>query len=180
MAHPTRAIEAGRSGGRRRGGFTLVESLIASVVLAIAVIGVAGVMGTSFKHVEALDQGMTAVSLAKQLMEEIAAKPFLDPVLKTAPLGHEAAETTRASYNNIGDYDGYADESSGLQTPAGTNVSLGTGQSFTRRVTVEYRATPGGAAASSGDFARVTVTVTCPDGQVTTLSQLMCNLMVNR
>ena len=159
-------------------GFTLAESLLASVVLAIAVVGVCSATTASFQQSDVLRQRMTAAALAGQLMEEIAAKPYLDPITGQTTQGN-ANSTNRSGYDNIGDYGGYSDTSSALLNVQGQAVNLGTAL-YRRRVAVQYRATFSGASAPTGDFAVVTVTVTQPSGETLVLPRLFTRTALAR
>jgi prepilin-type N-terminal cleavage/methylation domain-containing protein len=143
-------------------GFTLVESMIAVVVLAISVTAIAGVLTASREYGSVTDDVVTAQELARQLMEEITAKPFADPDGPSA-LGPEVGETSKALFDNMDDYHGYAD----------TTVRNPGNKRFARNVTCQYRATRTGAGTSVGDFLMASVTVKGPDGRVVTLSQVV-------
>lgn len=134
-----------------RGGFTLTESLIASVVLAMSVIGVAGALSVSYQNSAALDNTAVATTLARQLLEEIAAKPYTD-------------DDDSNAYRSIADYHErpYVDATSGLTSRSGVDLEVGGGQVYTRQVTVKYRLTPDGADVPWSELALVTVTVTPP------------------
>lgn len=148
--------------GRR--GFTLTESLIASVVLAMSVIGVAGALSVSYQNSAGLDSTAVATTLARQMLEEIAAKPYT-----TEP--HDSME-----YRSLADYHErpYTDVTSGLTSRSGVALEVGGNQVYTRQVTVKYRLTPDGADVPWSELALVTVTVTPPPpaGPVS-LSKLM-------
>src|SRR5690349_12721675 len=99
----SRRTKAGRGA---RGGFTLAEALLASVVLAVAVLGISQLTGASSQQSEALRQDARAVALARELMEEIASKPFTDPSIANAneeyQLGPDTGETSsRSTWDNI-------------------------------------------------------------------------------
>jgi Tfp pilus assembly protein PilV len=160
----------------RRRGFTLAEAMIASVVLAAASLGVATSIGASYQQDQSVQQMSTAIALSRELMEEISAKPFDDPN-GTSALGPESGETSRALYDNVDDYHNYSDTTDtsatgAMKNLANTSLTLGDGQIFTRSVSVQYRRTPSGSSAASGDFAVVTVTVTDPTGRTLTTSRL--------
>lgn len=88
-------------------GATLVEAVVAILVLGLAV----PPLVTLF--VAAADQGAeqtyqaSALDLADGLMEEIAARAFEDPDLAPGSFGRE--EATRALYDDVDDYDGLSD-----------------------------------------------------------------------
>ena len=171
MARPTSNIERRRAG---RSAFTLAESLLASVVLAVSVIGIAGALMAGYGQTSAQQRYSTAVALARQLLEEIAAKPYLDPTNGSYVLGSAAGETTRATFNHVGNYHGYSDTTSSLSALSGQSLSIGNG-TYTRSVAVEYRGTPSGSAVSTGDFALITVTVRTPKNESVVLRRMVSN-----
>lgn len=124
-------------------GFTLVEMVLAIVILGV---GLAGVM-LAFSTVSrgaadpSIQRQMSAI--AEEMLDEIALKPYA-PQANTAASG-----CARDSYNDIGDYHGYATSGQictidGVPIPAlaghsvQVQVSAGTlnGVSNARRITV--------------------------------------------
>jgi hypothetical protein len=157
---------------RRRGGFSLAEGLVASAILAIAVVGIAGPLGAAHEHANILQERSAAIVLARQLLGEIAAKPLLDGGT-TCHLGPEAGETDHTKYDSADDYNGYADSTATMRDLSGNLVGFDTANPYNRAVTVQYRTTIGGAATTSGDFALVTVTITTPHKQLVSVSRLL-------
>src|SRR5262249_17062838 len=94
---------------RRRGAFTLAESLLAAVVLAIAVVGISSALMASQQQSRAMADDAIAVTLAPQPMEEIAAVPV---VLSDGTTGASGwpTDTTRAHYDTVNDFNGYRDQ----------------------------------------------------------------------
>ncbi len=93
--------------GRTGTGFTLLEVLITIVVLSIAATAIMNVfVSTVGSSVDPLIQ-QQAVSIAEAYIEEIQSQSFADPVV--AETGGPEAGETRASYNDIQDYNGLAD-----------------------------------------------------------------------
>lgn len=156
--------------------FTLAESLIASVVLAAGVIGISSTLGVSYKQSRVLQTTSSAAALAEQLMEEISAKPWSDP--DTGLATDADRESARAQYDNVFDYNGFADLSSGLTTLGGDSVATVGGELYSRSVTVEVMNGPAGSANADGAFARVTVTVTAPGGDRVQLGKTVCRTNV--
>jgi prepilin-type N-terminal cleavage/methylation domain-containing protein len=173
----------------RRRGFTVAESLIASVVLAIAVVAVAGAIIAAQNQTAIQESSGIAVSMARELMEEICSRPF---TLPDATPGWKGGVTNRSLYDTIDDYNGYTDTvnayvarstgdsvgtfSSAL--PPSTVITGGqaptpTGQLYTRSVTVTYPTTVFSATDASGDFAIVTVTVAGFGGTQVKLTRLI-------
>jgi type II secretory pathway pseudopilin PulG len=157
----------------RAAGFTLIEALIATMILAVATVGIAQLLAASSQQAAAMNRKATSLELAKQLMEEIAAHPVAD-ALGAISLGHEIGETSRSQYDTIDDYHQYTDSTDNLTMFDGTPVDLGDGPTYTRTVWVEYRNTPSGSSTSSSSapFCAVTVTVTPTNGIPTTLTRL--------
>ncbi len=174
MAHPMPTIKSSRNGqGCRRSGFTLIEAMIASTIVAVAVIGVAGLMASSAGQAQYAAETANAIALGRQLMEEIAAKPLIDPTDGSRTLGAEAGETSRTLFDNVDDYHGYLDATTAIKTATGDWYVLGDGQKYERRVRVQYLTSPSGPADPNGDFALVTVTITTPGATPVVLKQIM-------
>ena len=162
-----------RYGGRAVAGFTLAESLIASVVLAIAVVAISGTLAASYQQSNARGDTTTALSLAQQLMEEIAAKPVALAPGQTNKPGWSHGQTDRRLYDTIDDYNGYADLSGSIQAADGSTMNLSHGSgSYQRLVTVQSGAVPAGLSGPAADFVMVTVAVSTKDGQTFPVSQL--------
>ncbi len=160
-------------------GYTLAESLIASVVLAAAVIGIASTLSASYQQSSVRGNTSTAIGLAQQLMEEIASRP-MDPPSGTNQPGWSSGQTNRHLYDTIDDYNGYTDVSGSIKTANGVDRDLGDGGSYTRTVTVQQNALPPTLTGTASDFMLVTVTVTMPKGQTTSVSQLFTRATIQR
>jgi len=173
-----------------RRGFTLAEALIASVVLALAVVAVSGAIVASQNQTVVQETSGIALALARELMEEICSRPLTLPDNTPGWAGHV---TNRSLYDTVDDYNGYTDtvntavardsSSSSFGTfssalPPATVISSGTvptptGQLYTRIVSVSYPTTVFSASDASGDFAIVTVTVTGIGGTQAKLTRLV-------
>lgn len=145
---------------------------MASTVLAIAVVGICGPLGAASEQSRAAREKNTALTLARQLMEEIAAKPLCDEGTTCHP-GPESGETTRAKYDSVDDYNNYRDSTSGLKGLDGSTLSFGSSGDYSRNVKFEYRTSPSGPSAASGDFGLVTVFVETPGKQQIKISRLL-------
>ncbi len=145
----------GRHRHARRHGFTLLEAMMASVILVIAVAAFCQAVATGQAVTAEAIHGVRASLLADALLEEVLAQPYHDP----QPPDNESA---RDAFDDLDDYHGF--------TQAAGAVSDATGaaypppyQLFSRSVSVTAMSAdaPGGAAAGK----RVTVTVSAADGQ---------------
>lgn len=132
-------------------GFTLIEVLIAVVIIGVGIAGVMVAYSTSVKSSADALVGKQLVSIAGELMEEILLKPY---AVSGAVPGHGSAVcgdavANRSTYDDVRDYDGY--QTTGIcnidgQTIAGLeayNVAVGvnagyslSGVGATLRVTV--------------------------------------------
>ena len=170
MARSTKTTNPCRS-AIRRGGYTLAESLIASVVLAASVVGIAGTLSASYQQNTVRGNTTTALNLAQQLMEEIAARP-VELTTGTNQPGWSNGQTDRRQYDTIDDYNGYTDLSGAIQAANGTTLNLSNGGTYQRTVTITSGAVPSGLTGPSSDFVLVTVTVSMPHNQSASVSQL--------
>ena len=149
---------------RGRRGVLLVEAMIAAVVLAVAAVGIATLLTTADAEAAVTRRQARAVALARQLSEEIAAKPL------GTDAGPSSAAPARADLTTVAEYAGYADATAGLAAADGTPVAFG-GEAYVRQVTVTFGAGPAGTPAA--DVAAVTVTVTPPAGSPVSITQLV-------
>ncbi len=147
---------------RRRGGLTLIELLIAIVVVSVALGGTLLLSRhTVSRSADAMIQHQ-ALEVATAYLEEIMLRAYLDP--ETASVC-PAAEAGRALYDNVCDYDGLDDAGAVDQT--GANV-VGLGD-YRVRVDVDTTANLNGLSGSA-DVLRIDVRVTHPTGLDITIS----------
>jgi prepilin-type N-terminal cleavage/methylation domain-containing protein len=163
--------------GAGRRGFTLAESLIASVVLAIAVVGVVTTITASHQQAAASQSDSQAVALARQLMEEIASKPLLAPAADPTP--GWPTETNRANYDSVNDYANYQDGTP-LPTLEGTTRPEIAIVPFTRLVTLRNPALIFGTAPAAGEVVIVEVKARDATGRTCTLHRLFTRANVQR
>lgn len=159
MARPTAATKLAR-------GFTLIESLIASVVLAIAVVGVAGTLAASHAQAAVTEETARATALCRQLVEEIAARPLVASDVTAGWPG----QTDRASYDSIADYSGYTETNPPLMLGG---ASTGVAEGFSRCVTLTYPTTLFGQTVTAGDWVLISVTTRDDSGRSVTLNRLV-------
>ena len=132
-------------------GVSLVELIVAIVVIGIAVSGVLMVFVQSVRHSADPMVQQQAVAVAEAYLDEILARPVLDPD------GSNAGET-RASFDNIADY-----AALGVETPPRNQ----NGESLLQLAgySVSVAVTPNSALGPAGDTVpatRVDVRVTHP------------------
>ena len=160
--------------------FTLMEAMAATTILSLAVVGISNVMTVSYGQMTGQDSQSTALALARQLMEEISARPLVLPTGAGSNPGWASGVHDRRLYDTIDDYNGYTDSSNSLTTLAGRSVSIGGGTNYTRSVSVASGIRPvGHTVAPAADFVAVTVTV-IGGGRTVTLSEFVTATVIAR
>ena len=81
-------------------GFTILEVLMAAAIVAIALMGLAGVFSTAYRTVDWSGEDTVAVTLGKQRLEWLKNQPYTSAALAAGP-------TTE---NLTGDYAGYTQQ----------------------------------------------------------------------
>jgi hypothetical protein len=137
--------------------------MLALAVLSVALLAVVSSATVGQQHLMAADHAMAASRLARDLLEEISARPFQDPD-QTPVFGKEAGEATRAAFDDCDDYNGYAEAQGQARNGAGAlypdNQSV-----FSRRVTVVPETRTIAALGASVPGVRATVEVEDKHGQ---------------
>jgi prepilin-type N-terminal cleavage/methylation domain-containing protein len=167
---PIRLIDA----HARRGGFTLLEGLVASVILAILVLGVVSVVTAAYQQSQSVRATATSVTLARQLSDEIVSKPF-----NSGDTLGAGSMTSRSQFTGISNYNGYSDNSTGMPLLEGGTLDVTGEDTYTRSVSVTVGAAPSNFSAST-NFAIVTVNVTAPDGEVVSIPEFVAQYSLPR
>ena len=147
-------------------GFTLIEALLASVVLAMVVGAVVMPFSTGAANTAQNARSTLAVNLAQDLMEEILAKPFSDPN------GSEAGETGRSDWDDMDDYDGYSEAEGTIAGFDGVTVNDPASVALARSATVESVYVAGQDQSEEPTFLRITVDVRYHGEKVVSISRL--------
>lgn len=156
-------------------GFTLVEAVISMVILSVMVVMALHTLGSSARSRQIQATLSKGPALAGQLMTEVLQSAYEEPN-EPVNFGPEASETgpDRGGYDDVDDYHGWS--ASPPQDKAGAAMSNLTG--WQRSVTVQY-ADPNNPTATAPDdrgLKRITVTVTAPRGEQSTLTALRSNV----
>jgi MSHA pilin protein MshD len=96
-------------------GATLIEIVLAVVVVTIAVGAVLGVLSANAKQSADIMIREQAIAIGNAYLEEILLKPYNDP-------DGTNGETLRASYDDVSDYNGLND-STGARNQLGTLIN---------------------------------------------------------
>jgi len=141
---------------QRAGGFSLLEVLIAIVVLGVGIAGLAGVF--AFVTRDSADPMLRkqALAIAEGLMQEIQLKSFANP-------SGGYSGTDRAQFDDVKDYHGYA--TTGVMSADNTTV-LGLEK---YNVSVSVTDSAYGSATltvGAGNAVLITVTIAYPGGSI--------------
>ena len=161
-----------RPGRHHCAAFTLVEALMASTILAMAIFGILVPFSTGAQNQQTDARYTMAVNLAQELLEEILSKPFYDPQGPSAP-GPEAGETSRSLFDNIDDYDGYSEPDGGIVDHDGHAITDPIAKGLTRQASCAYVYVTGQDHGAGATFIRITVTVSYKGMAVVSLKRLV-------
>lgn len=169
-ATPCRRQRRGSVGPPADTGFTLLEALIASVILAMSVLAVTQAITAG--HAQLADglRRQRAIELAEAMVEEITARPHDDPDGASA-LGPDAGESGRGDFDNRDDYHGLS-ETPGLLADAFASPLPEPYQGFNRAVSITDTTVSLGPLGSQPALV-VTVTVSLPDGRSWPLTRIL-------
>lgn len=137
--------------GRAQRGFTIVEMMVAIIVLGVGLAGVLLAFGVVTRGSADPVVAQQMLAIAEEMMEEIQLKPYT-PAPNAAPAG-----CARNTFNDVSDYNGYAPAAGTICFIDGTPIPSLAGYSV--RVQVQTTALAGVAAAK-----RIVVTVTRGNG----------------
>lgn len=136
---------------RRSRGFTLVEMIIAMVIIGVGLAGVLAAFSTNVRSSADPMIHKQMLAIAEEMMEEILLKPYVDPGTAGTIAG-----CNRANADNISDYANYGQPvSQPVCDIDGTAVPALAGYGVT--VAVDSAASLGGLASN---VTKITVTVT--------------------
>lgn len=144
-------------------GFSLIEVIIAMLLISVGVLGVLSAMNTLVKGSADPMVRKQAIAVAESLLEEITLKDFANPTG-----GYTG--TDRTQFDDVSDYAGYT--TTGIVDIGGTAISGLSGYNVSS-VTVANAAL--GSIAST-DAKLITVTVTAPGGEAISMSAYRTNL----
>lgn len=163
-----------RHPGRRR-GVTLLESLLACVLLAAAIGSIIWpFVSAGQAQAHAIRQSQAA-ALAEEMLEEILACPFDDPDGPSDP-GPEPGEDARSRFDNADDYDGYTEPAGSVRSADGEIFDDPRAGALSRTVHAEYVYVDGQDTRQDPTFLRVTVRVEYLGRDLAELTRLIYRL----
>ncbi len=172
MRHSCHHRRQFRGGGAK--GFTLVESLMAAVLVGIAAIAFCDALTAGTQQSQSATEYAVATNLASALMNEIVSRPFRDPSAPlTYTLGPKSGTTPHSSYTCAGHYAGLTEAAGAMYAADGTALSDATLAGYSRSVTATYVALPGRGTHLPPAALLVTVEVKYNDVSLVTLKRLI-------
>jgi len=145
-------------------GFTLVEAVIASVIVGVMLVAALNTLGASARARRIQATRSQGPALAGQLMAEILQMPYSDPD-RSPRFGPEGSEHARprSRYDDVDDYHNW----SACPPQMKDRTVLTDLAGWRREVTVAYAdpADPASGVGSDQGLKRITVTVTDPSGK---------------
>lgn len=164
-----------RKSMRLRDGFTLIEALLASILLGMAI---AALLYSSGAYTRANGVGIdlsTAEFLIEEIRELTTVLPVVDPETGESTFGIESGESSVSDYDDLDDFDGLT-----FNPPVDVNgYQLSEFSSFSQQVTVENISSSDFLTVVSdhgSDFVRVTVTVLLNGAEMSSSSWVRARL----
>ena len=143
----------------RDDGFTLVECLIASIIVAVAAVSASMAFSSGHRQSAYAVHARRAARPASEMMEYILSLPYYDPQ-GASNVGPDSGEAQFSDYDNADDLNGYVEFPGELKRVAG-GAYPSEYQGFSRSVSATYGAES--LDATSGAIPGLTVTVTVSD-----------------
>jgi len=119
---------------RKRLGFTLIEVLISTLLIGLAISALLAANGSSTRINGAGVDMTTAEFLLEQIRELTAVLPVIDPEIGTDDFGPETGESDLAHYDDIDDFNSVAPLCPPIDA---TRASLDAFDSFSQQISVE-------------------------------------------
>ena len=91
---------------RRRAGFTLIETALATVIVGTGVLSIMAAQQAYHRKNDWAQRTGAALLLANELRELTLTLPMHDPITGTASMGPEADEITVGDYDDLDDFAG--------------------------------------------------------------------------
>lgn len=117
----------------RTRGFSLIEVVIATAIVGGLLVAAMTAVGATARARQVTTDNDKALLLAKDLLDEVIAKPYFDPQ-GSSSLGREVDETARSMFDDVDDFDGLVDDPP--STPDGRSATSQVG--WKREVLVRW------------------------------------------
>jgi len=148
-------------------GFTLIEALLASVILTLVVGAILMPFTAGAQNAVQNAREVLAANLAQELMEEILSKSFNDPD------GTNAGETNRMKWDDMRDYNNFSESQGNIKNLNGEIFSDPLAANMSRTAKVESVYVAGQDTSNPPTFLRITVEVRYKGQVIKRISRLV-------
>lgn len=156
MSIKTPSMTHSSTGLNRSRGMTLIELVIAIIIISVGVAGVLLAFSTVVNRSADPLVRKQMLAIAEEMMEEITLQPFaIDGSAPANVLGNCGAGASRAAFNDVRDFNGY--QTTGICNIDGDAIS-GL-ESYNVGVAVMLENAVGNGALAAGDVLRIVITV---------------------
>lgn len=165
-------MHASRSSRAARCGLSLVEATMSMVIVSVMIAGALRAHAAASANSLAATRNLEGGRLAGMLLDEIVQCRYEEPEDGVAKaFGREAeGAASRSAWDDVDDYDGFTEGgAANLTTRHGAEIAGTAGWSW--QAAVEWTTFPGTVpvrSLSESSYKKITVTVTSPQGEVTT------------
>ena len=161
---------------RSAGGFTLIESVMSVLIIAVMYAAVLNTVGSSRQTQVAVTLNRKGHELAEHLMSEIMQQPYWDPVLQAGmgPSSAEAATGNRSLFNDVDDYNNWT--KSPPQYKSGAAIPGFDGWERKVKISWVQAANPQNTQGSESGIKRIEVTTSLNGKVYATLTTLRANI----
>ena len=149
------------------GGFTLIEALLASVILTLVVGAILMPFTAGAQNAVQNAREVLAANLAQELMEEILSKSFNDPD------GTNAGETNRMKWDDMRDYNNFSESQGNIKNLNGEIFTDPLASNMSRTAKVENVYVAGQDTSNPPTFLRITVEVRYKGQVIKRISRLV-------
>ena len=149
------------------GGFTLIEALLASVILTLVVGAILMPFTAGAQNAVQNAREVLAANLAQELMEEILSKSFNDPD------GTNAGETNRMKWDDMRDYNNFSESQGNIKNLSGEIFTDPLASNMSRTAKVESVYVAGQDTSNPPTFLRITVEVRYKGQVIKRISRLV-------
>lgn len=148
-------------------GFTLIEALLASVILTLVVGAILMPFTAGAQNAVQNAREVLAANLAQELMEEILSKSFNDPD------GTNAGETNRMKWDDMRDYNNFSESQGNIKNLNGEIFTDPLASNMSRTAKVESVYVAGQDTSNPPTFLRITVEVRYKGQVIKRISRLV-------
>lgn len=162
-----------KSMSRRRRAVSIVEALLAAMVMAIVASTAMLPFAAGMQNIQEANKLERAVSLGQALMEEILARPFdevASTVTRTAPA---VGDKNRSNYSTIKQFNGYSESDKEARDFKGNVIASSWVDNYWRVASVTGVTYPEQNSTDTGNLVRVEVLVYYGDALLVRLGRLV-------